>query len=131
VKEIRRARPQTLKWKKKFRDGVFARDGRICRMEIWVGGEWREHGVRPTATTPVDPSHIYGSDQCGPVKGEPIVGIASCRKCHQRYEGSLHDGIVVRVPPDREAVAYRLISLAVTKWHVARRLPPESPAVAA
>jgi hypothetical protein len=129
MKEIRRARPQTLKWKKKFRDGVFARDGRICRMEQWINGGWTECGSLGSTTNPIDPSHIYRSDDCGSAKGEPLVGIASCRKCHDRYEGKLRD-VAVRVPPDREEAAYRLISLAVTKWHVARKLPPERPAAA-
>lgn len=132
MKQMRRARPQTLKWKKKFRDGVFARDGRVCRMEIWDAqpGTWFEHGVKGSPDNPIDPSHIYGSDNCGTVKGEPIVGVASCRKCHQRYEGKLRDGVSVRVPPDREDAAWRLISVAVTKWRVARKLPPERPAAA-
>ena len=129
MREIRRARPETLKWKKKFRDGVFARDGRICRMEIWNGYGWFEHGIKGSASNPIDPSHIYPSTQCGSVKGEPIVGIASCRDCHRRYEGKLRDH-AVRVPPDREEAAYRLITIAVTKWRVARKLPPARPEAA-
>lgn len=130
MREMRRARSETLKWKKKFRDGVFARDGRVCRMEIWSAGGWVEHGVKGSADNPIDPSHIYSSDVCGSAKGEPIVGIASCRYCHRRYEGKLRDRVTVRVPPDRERAAYRLISVAVTKWRVARRLPPERPQAA-
>lgn len=129
MNEIRKARPQTLKWKREFRDGVFARDGRVCRMEIWNGYGWFEHGIKGSATNPIDPSHIYPSGQCGPAKGSAIVGIASCRQCHRRYEGTLRDH-PVRVPPAREESAYRLITIAVTKWHVARRLPPERPIAA-
>lgn len=80
---------------------------------------------------PLDPSHIYQRDNCGTLKYDKIVGLASCRDCHERYEGKLRDGIAVRVPPARERAAYKAIGLAVTSFHVPRRKPPTRPERAA
>jgi hypothetical protein len=128
TRRMRAARPETARGKQQFRIGVLTRDEYRCRMQIWRDGQWVECGSRGSGTNPLDPSHIYASDNCGPVKWKPIVGIASCRNDHRRYEGKLRDGVVVRVPPDREELAYRAITLAVTKWRVPRHKPPERPA---
>jgi|ERR1700677_1528581 len=114
-----------------FSSAVFARDGRRCRMEKWSGGKWVECGSKGSPCNPLDPSHIYARDNCGTLKYDKIVGIASCRDCHERYEGKLRDKISVRVPLYREAAAYRAVTIAVTSFHVPRRKPPARPERAA
>lgn len=110
--------------------GVKARDGYRCRMERWSGKRrrWEEHGVAGSSENPLFSAHIYGRLDCGSAKFQEIVGVTACLSCHDRYDLRTFKGPEVRVPPDREEAAYRLITIAVTKWHVARRLPPERPA---
>lgn len=78
---------------------------------------------------PIDPSHIYPRSQLSPgTMFNPLVALASCRDCHDKY-GARDD--TVRVPPDRESAAWKFINLAASRWEIKslppRRVPPEKP----
>src|SRR6185437_5534586 len=107
-----------------FSTDVKQRDGYVCRMEMWKGGRWVEHGIQGSPLSPLHPSHIYKRDDCGSLRFNPIVALASCRDCHDKY--GEHDD-TVRVPLAREEAAYRALCLAVTKWKTVRRKPPTRP----
>jgi len=105
----------------RFSSAVRARDNYQCRFERWVDGQWVECGARSALFA----AHIYGRNWCGDAKFDPIVGITGCLADHDRYDGRRYDSVIVRVPPEREALAYALITAAVTTFHIPRRLPPE------
>lgn len=125
-----------------FSRGVLERDGRKCRMQMWVGrfnGEalhngWIEHGTRGNPDNPIDPAHIYPRNHCGDFWDDPIVGLAACRNCHDRLDGSLRDKVVVRVPPDREKAAFDFLMGKHKKGELVvkpvRRKPPTRPIAA-
>jgi hypothetical protein len=114
-----------------FAKGVLERDGYVCRMEQWFDGDWYEHGIKGSPNNPIDPAHIYARANCGGAWSNPIVGLAACRNCHNRYDRNSLAGPPVRVPPAREVAAYAVIQYAVTKFTVPRRRPPDTPEVRA
>lgn len=124
---MRARKRDDIKPNREFSKAVLERDGYKCRMEQWRSGKWVEHGIKGSPENPLDPSHIYKRDDCGSAQFSAVVGIASCRDCHERYHGKLRDGVFVRVPRAREKAAYKAVCLAVTTFRVPRRFPPTRP----
>ena len=96
------------------------RDEHKCRLEIKSGRHWVECGKRAT-----DAAHIYPRRECAGAIYHVDVVVASCRLCHTALDApvSLPDR-VVRIPPEREHVAYRRI-VDNSKLAPPRRLSPK------
>jgi len=115
-----------------FSRKVLERDGRICRVEIWDGERWWQHGIKGNANNPLQAAHVYPRGQCGKWKFEPIVGVAACTDCHDRLDRRIIDDLAVRVPPARERAAFLFLTApGRMKSPPPRRLPPERPGEAA
>ena len=84
-------------WRRKVRE----RDGDVCRMEINLGGGWRQCGAEAHHT-----AHIYRRHACGLAKFEPDVAIRACYDCHREFDSR---GGAVRVPAYAEERAYKTI----------------------
>jgi hypothetical protein len=109
-------------WAKRVKE----RDGYRCQFEHWDGNQWVTCGQRSAPHNPLFAAHIYGRDNCGKVKFVDEVGITACVNDHDRYDRRIHDNVIVRIPPEREAVAYAIASAAV-EFTIKRRMPPEDP----
>lgn len=109
------------------RRGAIKRDGSLCHFERWVksGQRWKMCLSRAT-----DTAHIYPRRECGGAAAHVNVVLRACRKCHNAFDGHPDDDRMVRAPLDREAKAFKLISMA-SKVPVPRRKPPARPERAA
>jgi hypothetical protein len=112
-----------------FSRKVKERDGNVCRMEIWNGSAWVQHGIRGSADNPLDAAHVYSRTKVGKWKFEPINGVCACRNCHDRYDGrDVGDGAPVRISPARERAAYLFLTVpGRLKVPLPRQIPPERP----
>lgn len=116
------ARSDTKRDDAKQRREAIARDGFACCFERWFKSEgWLKCGNSAT-----DTAHIYPRRECGRASSSVIVVLRACRRCHDEFDGHGDGSIFVRVPPDREAAAYKLISMSA-KVPVPRRKPPTKP----
>lgn len=70
-----------------------------------------EHGIGGSSEHGLFAAHIYDRNDCGPVKFKEPVGITACLSCHDRYDLRTFKRPAVRVPPVREDLAQRLISV--------------------
>lgn len=116
----------------RFSREVLERDGRVCQMEFWsrMTEEWEAHLIKGNPDNPLWAAHIYKRNECGTLRYNAIVGIASCLDCHEIYDNNYigRPKRIVRVPPDREERAFRAICLALRNCPPpVRRLPPEVP----
>ncbi len=118
------SRKDTQRDNARQRREAIARDGTICRFERWSKKErrWIECGRHST-----DTAHIYPRRECAGAVSHRDVVLRGCRDCHDAFDGHGDRTLAVRVPPDREAKAFRLISMA-SKAPVPRRKPPVRPA---
>ena len=100
-------RPLMPSWETKADEARFVRlvrerDGFVCRMERRRGRSWQ-----PCLRHAQDTAHIICRRECGREAFNPLVGIRACRRCHDAYDR--HEP-GVRVPPQRFAAAFRLVS---------------------
>ena len=101
------ARADTSKEFARQRREAIGRDGHLCHFERWVKSDRRWKACLSRAT---DTAHVYPRRECGSAAAHVDVVLRACRKCHNAFDGHPDDDRIVRVPPDREAKAFKLIS---------------------
>ncbi|HEX3458514.1 MAG TPA: hypothetical protein VHR97_11220 [Candidatus Baltobacteraceae bacterium] len=126
MNELRKAR-QIDKDERVFPPAVKTRDEFVCRMEVWNGTGWLECGSHGSENNPVQAAHIYRRPHLNPsIRFNPLIGICACKRHHQAYDAYLK---TVRVPPNREERAWRLVCVG-NKSRINRRIPPDRPVAA-
>jgi hypothetical protein len=112
------------KAEREFSPAVKERDGYVCRFERWKGERWVEHGIKGSGQNPIFACHIYRRPHLSPSTIRDIrIALAGCDTCHRQYDTSSK---LVRVPPEREAVAYQ-VAKDGCKSPPVRRIPTETP----
>ena len=100
------ARKDTRADEDRQRRAVRARDGNVCRFEVWTAGNgWLPCGKKSASDT----CHVYPRRECGKAVFHDDVALLGCRDCHDAYDGRTFE-LQVRVPPAREEAAWAVIA---------------------